>query len=96
MTDRLTEAGQLSLPASEFLLMLESMESDGGLVWCEVCGAWLRHDDEALATTEDLTACWKAATGRRQDDHLCRSYRGALIDEAKMLAGRRPLQETDT
>lgn len=74
----------ISVSAEDLQSMLDAMEADDSLYWCEVCGAWLKCDDEALATTEDFTGCWKAATGDSRYDHLCRSQRGALIDEVRL------------
>lgn len=75
---------QISVRADDLDSMLKAMEADGNLVWCETCGAWLDYDDEALASTEDFTGCWKVATGDSRWDHLCRSHRGAMIDEVKL------------
>ncbi len=75
----------ISVPIDALRSMLTAMEADDSLRWCETCGAWLAIDDEALAITEDFTGCWKAATRDPRWDHLCRSERGALIDELKML-----------
>jgi hypothetical protein len=69
---------------SDLASMLMAMEADCSLTWCDTCGAWMEHDDEALARTEDYTGCWKIATGRTRDNHLCRSWRGTLIDEVRL------------
>lgn len=72
--------------ASDLRSMLTAMEACTDLVWCETCGAWLDYDDEARASTGDFTGCWKAATRNPAWDHLCRSHRGTMIDELKLVA----------
>lgn len=75
----------ISVSIADLKQMLESMECDDTLHWCEHCGAWLQDDDPALATADLYTGCWKMATGRKSDEHLCRSHRGAIIHEVKLL-----------
>jgi hypothetical protein len=76
-------AGEIAVRAEDLQSMLTAMEADDTVRWCEICGAWLAYDDEALATTEYFTGCWKAATGDSRYDHLCRSWRGTMIDEVR-------------
>lgn len=74
----------ISVSAETLASMLLSMEADDTLTWCETCGAWLEIDDEARATAGDYTGCWKIATDDPRWDHLCRSDRGAMINEVKL------------
>jgi hypothetical protein len=71
----------ITLPLADYKRLLEAAESDDTLDWCEVCGAWLDIEDPARCTAEDFRGCWKVATRRKQDEHLCRSYRGLKLDE---------------
>jgi hypothetical protein len=65
----------ITIPCADYRRLLQAAESDDSLIWCEVCGAWLERDDPACCTADDFSGCWKAATHRPQDDHLCRSHR---------------------
>lgn len=68
------------LSVKDYDRLLIAAEGDDMLLWCETCGAWIDRDDPAAAHTEDFDGCWKAATRREQDSHLCRSYR---VSEAR-------------
>lgn len=70
-----TDMQCILVPVEDYRRLLESTESDGMIVSCETCGAWLDRDDPACASTDDYTGCWKVATRRDCDAHLCRSYR---------------------
>lgn len=65
----------VTIPKADYERLLYAMQNDPDVVWCEVCGAWLDINDEARATADDFTGCWKAATHDSKHDHLCRSYR---------------------
>ena len=67
--------GFVLLTHAEYERLLLAADTDEMIVRCEVCHAWLDRDDPACASAEDFTGCWKAATGRQQDSHLCRSHR---------------------
>ena len=76
----------VAVPIDMLRSMLDAMEACGHLHWCETCGAWMDEADEALARAEDFIGCWKIATGdHAQWGNSCRSERGAIIDELKML-----------
>lgn len=76
---------EIAVRAADLRSMLNAMEADETLHWCETCGAWIEIDNPALATAEDFTGCWKIATVGHPDwNHLCVSWRGALIDELKL------------
>ena len=70
------------VPVADYRRLLEGAESDDMIVHCETCGAWLDRDDEACASTDDYTGCWKVATRRERDAHLCRSYRALANPDA--------------
>lgn len=76
----------VTVSAADYLRLYESALDghDDTLVVCETCGAWLDISDPATATTDDYTGCWKMATGRALDEHLCRSHRGAILDAARL------------
>lgn len=77
--DRAREAlVTVEIPKADYDRLLQAAEADDMVVYCETCGAWLDRDDEATATTDDYTGCWKIATGRNEDEHLCRSYRASV------------------
>lgn len=65
----------VTIPLADYKRLLEAAQADDMIAWCETCGAWIDRNDEACATTEDFTGCWKAATCDSKYDHLCRSYR---------------------
>jgi len=74
------ESGPLvTISRADYLELLGLLELDDTFRTCENCGAWLKDGDEALASTDDYTACWKAASGRDRDERLCRSYRVSEI-----------------
>lgn len=79
----------ITVPKSDYLRLFESATDghDDTLVICETCGAWLDISDPATATTADYTGCWKMATGRDRDSHLCRSSRGVTIEECRLTKG---------
>jgi hypothetical protein len=64
-----------TLPLADYELLISHAQTSDMIVECEVCGAWLDRDEEAYASTEDFTGCWKAATRDGKWDHLCKSYR---------------------
>lgn len=65
----------ITIPLADYKRLLDAAADDDMLAWCEVCGAWIDRNDEAYATTDEFTGCWKVATRRKRDEHLCRSYR---------------------
>lgn len=75
------------LSVEDYDRLLIAAEADDMLLWCETCGAWIDRDDEAAAHTEDFIGCWKAAAGREEDSHLCRSHRAS--EARNRLAARR-------
>lgn len=81
------------ISAEDYDRLLMGAETDDMLVECERCGAWLDREDEAVASTDDYTGCWKSATGRPKDEHLCRAYRVCEAQKkirAAWWAARRP------
>lgn len=72
------EPRMVTIPLADYERLLRAAEGDDMLVICETCGAWLDRDDPATCTADDFTGCWKAAAGRSQDEHLCRSYRATV------------------
>lgn len=81
----LSEAGFVCVPAADYSRLYESALDghDDTLVICETCVAWLDISDQVTATTDDYTGCWKMATRRDRDNHLCRSDRGATLEHAR-------------
>lgn len=77
--------GLLAVPAADFLRLIEAAESDELFHWCEICKAWIEHDDAALASTEDFEGCWFRATDRPRDSDLCRQYRGLMRETAELI-----------
>lgn len=73
----------VTIPLADYERLLELVGLDDMLITCEVCGAWIDREDPACASTEDFHGCWKVATARPQDAHLCRSYRA--VDMATSL-----------
>jgi hypothetical protein len=71
----MAEAETFTLPKSDYELLISSAQADDMIVECETCGAWLHRSEDACASTEDYTGCWKAATRDAAWDHLCKSYR---------------------
>jgi hypothetical protein len=71
----MAEPGFVSIPIADYRRLLEAAEADDMIAWCETCRAWLDKDDPATCMADDFTGCWKAATGRADLSHLCRSYR---------------------
>jgi len=69
------EEGVIEITVSDYKRLLAAAECDDMIVWCETCKAWLDRDDPATCTADDFTGCWKVATHRAQEAHLCRSYR---------------------
>lgn len=83
----------ITLPVEDYERLVEAATCDDMIVICIQCGAWLDRDDEAYAGVEDFAGCWKAATDRTQDEHLCRSYRAVpagLPASAEPPSGPRP------
>ena len=63
----------ITIPRSDYERLLEAASADDTIVWCEVCGAWLDHNEAAI--TDDFTGCWKAATHDAKYDKTCKSGR---------------------
>lgn len=82
------------LTRAEYERLLEAAEHDEMIVICEVCGAWMDINEPACATTDDFTGCWKVATRREQDSHLCVSHRAAPpeADPSKRRGAAKPRQ----
>lgn len=70
----------VTIPLADYRRLLMAAESDEMIVNCETCGAWLDRDEEACASAEDFTGCWKAATCDAKYDHLCKSYRATVAE----------------
>lgn len=71
-----TPPGYMLLTVAEYRRLLIAAEGDGSLMWCETCGAWMDIEDPAAGSiVSDYRGCWKMATGREKDAHLCRSAR---------------------
>ena len=70
-----TPAGYMLLTIAEYDRLCEAAKCDDTLLWCEVCGAWIEIDDPAACSADGFTGCWKAATRKSRDEHLCRSWR---------------------
>jgi hypothetical protein len=79
------EKPTISVPIDILRSMLDAMEVSGHLHWCETCGAWMDEADEALARVDGFETCWKVVTENARWEGCCRSERGAIIDELKML-----------
>ena len=73
MADRM-----VTIPLADYDQLIASSEADDMIVRCETCGAWLHRDEEACASVQDFTGCWKAATHDSKYDHLCKSYRATV------------------
>lgn len=65
----------VTIPLADYERLLTLVELDDMLITCEVCGAWIDREDPACASTDDFQGCWKVASARPRDAHLCRSYR---------------------
>lgn len=68
----------VTIPLADYELLIGLVELDDMFVICEVCGAWLHRDDPATCSVDDFNGCWKVATRREKDQHLCRSYRATV------------------
>jgi hypothetical protein len=66
----------VTIPRTDYDRLVSGLEWDPDIIWCEMCGAWLEHDDRARATADDFRGCWYALTCREKDKHLCRQHRG--------------------
>lgn len=69
------EEPTITIPLSDYRRLLQLVGFDDMIIICETCGAWLDRDDPACAPADDYQGCWKVASKRPQDNHLCRSYR---------------------
>ena len=65
----------ITLTRAEYERLLMAAEADDMIVRCEFCGAWMDRAEAACAPIEDFSGCWKMATGRESDAHLCVSHR---------------------
>ncbi len=71
----------IAISEKDYARLLEAAGLDDMIVWCERCGAWLERDDHRVATTDDFTGCWFAATLRDEDRPTCvREQRPASPD----------------
>lgn len=84
MTDKTT----ITIPIEDYRRLLDASEADDTIVRCETCSAWLDHEEAAI--TDDFTGCWKAATGRSEYDHLCKSYRALDRGSPRISGGEIP------
>lgn len=74
----------VTIPLADYERLLAAADGDDMIVTCDTCGAWLDRDDPCVATTDDFTGCWKAATGG-QHDNGCRAYRMHTLEAARAL-----------
>lgn len=61
----------ITLSLADYRILLDHTDE---LNICECCGAWMTHDE--CASVEDLTACWRYATGNEKEP----CYRHRSID----------------
>lgn len=68
----------VTIPLSDYEMLIGLVEHDDMFLTCSVCGAWLHREDPATCSADEFEGCWKVASDRPKDQALCRSYRATV------------------